>query len=226
MNSRVDPILDLIDGALADPGQHSPESHQYTDVAPTMPAAGTCWRCTTRPASAGSELCAGCRSYLLEDTDADPARSTAGSFSWAGGDTIIITVDPEVTPDATMSWTAIGPPIPPVPPSDWVWPGATLINVADEPRQWADDDPSDVSWSAVSEACDSFGATMAEIARGLTEMFNEFNEAIESLLADEDDDPPEPRNRSERRAERFGHRATTNAGPRPAWTHRASGQIR
>lgn len=41
----------------------------------SAPAEGSCWRCTRRKAAEGSDLCAPCRAFLLEDTDVDPASS-------------------------------------------------------------------------------------------------------------------------------------------------------
>lgn len=77
MTDRIKQITDLIDDALPDPGQHSPESDQYSDVAPEMPDAGTCWRCEAPAAEdSTSGLCDGCRAFLLEDSENDPAPTT------------------------------------------------------------------------------------------------------------------------------------------------------
>lgn len=54
--------LEVLDSGL----QHSPE--------PAMLVAedGYCWRCTWRAVAEGSDLCSGCRAYLLEDSELDP----------------------------------------------------------------------------------------------------------------------------------------------------------
>jgi len=69
-------VTDLIDSALDGyGGQHSPETDMYSDVAPPIEADGKCWRCTTNDTADGSDLCVGCRAFLLEDTDVDPTAS-------------------------------------------------------------------------------------------------------------------------------------------------------
>jgi hypothetical protein len=68
----ADRILDIIDGGL----QTSTE-HGYTDDGwPAFPVdQSRCPRCQRHPAADGADLCEGCRAFLLEDTDVDPARS-------------------------------------------------------------------------------------------------------------------------------------------------------
>jgi hypothetical protein len=201
VTSRVDPILDLIDGALADPGQHSPESDQYTDVAPAMPPAGTCWRCTIHPATGSSDLCDGCRCYLLEDSQHDPANALVdwqaiNREQWEAGNARIITADPQVSSDGTMSWTAVGPPVPQDLPPDRIWHGASLVGyVSDELHHWVDGHPSppasehgidlnDIDFSAVSEAIGSFGTTMAEIAQRVIDVVSPVLDELTSLGVD------------------------------------------
>jgi hypothetical protein len=69
--SHLDTITDLIDDALAGHDlQRTTEASYGDDFGP-----GVCWRCRA-DADSTSGLCDGCRAYLLEDSDEDPARAT------------------------------------------------------------------------------------------------------------------------------------------------------
>lgn len=65
MADRITKILDVLDTGL----QSSPESDMYRDVAPIVHDG--CTRCRGVQAE-DSEFCAGCRSFLLGDSDVDP----------------------------------------------------------------------------------------------------------------------------------------------------------
>lgn len=67
---RVDEILDLIDVGLQTPVP--------TDTyIPRNVGEAKCWRCVIGEVAEGSDLCAGCREFLLGDTEADPKRFTS-----------------------------------------------------------------------------------------------------------------------------------------------------
>jgi hypothetical protein len=73
---RITAITDLIDAALG--GDTSP----FDDDADN----DSCWRCASPAANdSPSGLCDGCRSFLLEDTEIDPAASRARNL-WIGAD--------------------------------------------------------------------------------------------------------------------------------------------
>lgn len=104
MSDRIKQITDLIDGALSDPGQHTPEQSYGTDFGD-----GKCWRCGgDADGESGSGLCDGCRAFLLEDSDVDPTEEDP-----ARGDTLwgrfTYRFHPSAVPD-----TLFGLPSPPV----------------------------------------------------------------------------------------------------------------
>lgn len=63
--SSADRILDLLDNTL--------ESTPETSYGHPTPPDGVCPRCVRRRAAEGSTWCAGCRAWMLGDTDVDPA---------------------------------------------------------------------------------------------------------------------------------------------------------
>lgn len=63
MSENVDRILDLIDAGL----QSSPEAGYGTDHQPDA-----CARCQEHPPVEDGDLCDGCRTFLLGDSDSDP----------------------------------------------------------------------------------------------------------------------------------------------------------
>lgn len=71
MADSVDRILGLIDDAV----QSSPERGHGAD------ARGLCARCQHQEPAEGGDLCQGCRAFLLEDSDQDPAERRAEG-SW------------------------------------------------------------------------------------------------------------------------------------------------
>jgi len=257
--SSVDPILDLLDAALApDDHQDSPEAHIYTDVAPALPDAGTCWRCTTHPTAEGSELCAGCRAFMLEDSDHDPAARTAdldargrtfdppdgvARLRPTDGDPITIIA---TTTEQGQAWTALGPPVPSAMALSQIL-GPFEVRVIDaryQAEQMAQefevaaqrladalatttDDLAARFQTGFQIGMAAMGWTAEEFTDTLIRLFDAQPPADLERLAATDDEPaddeppPEPRNRAERRAEQFSHHAATaRPGPRPAWTHR------
>lgn len=64
-SSRVDTILDL----LSDDGQSSTETGYSGHLED-----GMCWRCAVRAVAEDSDLCSGCRRFLLGDSESDPVN--------------------------------------------------------------------------------------------------------------------------------------------------------
>ena len=77
MTDRIIAITDLIDNALAgNDTQHTSETSYGDDF-----GAGACWRCAEPAAEDSvSGLCHGCRAFLLEDTEVDPAAPDYDDF--------------------------------------------------------------------------------------------------------------------------------------------------
>jgi hypothetical protein len=73
--SRIDRVLAAIDAGL----QSSPESDQYSDVAPSVGSG--CVRCPADETTDGGDLCDGCRAFLLGDTETDPAVAQATGWN-------------------------------------------------------------------------------------------------------------------------------------------------
>lgn len=65
--SRAEDIIETIDVGL----QRAMPDPTFGEVSPVNRE--ECWRCS-QPAESESGLCGGCRSFLLEDSDEDPAR--------------------------------------------------------------------------------------------------------------------------------------------------------
>lgn len=83
MTSTSDRILDLIDAGL----QSSSESDRYRDVAPSVGEG--CVRCDTSDVPEGGDLCKGCRAFLLDDSETDPAATG----NWGGQRSTLTIID-------------------------------------------------------------------------------------------------------------------------------------
>ncbi len=70
--NSVDRILDIIDTGLQTP---APDP-SFGEVSP--PNVEGCARCGAPPADEGGDFCAGCRAFLLGDSDTDPATPQGG----------------------------------------------------------------------------------------------------------------------------------------------------
>lgn len=73
--NSVDRILDIIDTGLQTP---APDP-SFGEVSP--PNVEGCARCGAPPADEGGDFCAGCRAFLLGDTDTDPATGVPEGWS-------------------------------------------------------------------------------------------------------------------------------------------------
>lgn len=60
--SAADRALEAIDAGL----------QRSSELGLPLEPSGYCWRCTVRALAEGSDLCAPCRAYLLEEVDVDP----------------------------------------------------------------------------------------------------------------------------------------------------------
>lgn len=67
MSARVDKILEILDDA----GQSSQLETGYPEDGGELPD-GLCWRCVRFETAEESDMCVGCRAFLLGDSDADP----------------------------------------------------------------------------------------------------------------------------------------------------------
>jgi hypothetical protein len=196
-----------------------------------------CSRCQHAPAAEGRDLCVGCRDFLLEDSDVDPARdrslreaTQAGSFEVHAGIAGPVVLTGMITPDmgerlarhqlAHLSVQVERPP--------WDPPVLGDINT----HVWVDEwvvavDPAEVA-AAVNALAHVMQVAVEAVAEAIGRLIASSRpmiDAIEGLGVSLDTDPIDPveaarardreRNREVLAEQRRAHRRTNRLGPPP-----------